>query len=175
MTARRFALGVVVVLTALLTQTVLLSRLPLPGAVPDLLLVVVVAFGLTEGSRSGAVTGMCAGLLADLGSDHELGRLALAYVLCGHLAGLVRPAPDRPAFLAPIVVALCAVLAVTVYAAEGVLLDDPRTTVAAYLRAIAATVTYCVALTPVVVPAVGLLVRRRDGDQPRRRPAGRRP
>lgn len=175
MSPRRLALGVAVVLTALLAQTVVLARLPLPGAVPDLLLVVVVAFGLAEGARSGAVVGMCAGLLADLGSDHELGRLALAYALTGHLAGLAHAQPQRRALLAPLVVGLSAVLAVTVYAAEGVLLGDPRVTVAAYVRGLAATVTYCVALTPVVVPVVGLLVRRLDPDQPRRRPAGRLP
>ena len=175
MTVRRVALGAAVVLLALLVQTVLLSRLPLPGAVPDLLLVVVVAFALALGSRAGAVTGMGAGLLADLGSDHELGRLALAYVLAGHVAGLVRRGPKRSALLAPLGVAGCAVLAVSAYASEAVLLGDPRATLSAWAGGTAATVTYCVVLTPVVVPVVGLLVRRLDPDQPHRRPAGLRP
>lgn len=168
MTPRRLALGVAVLLTALLVQTVLLSRLPLPGATPDLLLVVVVAFALAEGPASGAVTGLFAGLLADLGADHALGRVALAYVVVGYAAGLVYDGPDRSVLLPAAVVGLAAAGAVTVFSAEGILLGDPRTTVAAYLRGTATTVLYCVALTPLVVPAVGALARRLDPD--RRRP-----
>lgn len=164
MTARRVALGVALLLTALLVQTVLLSRLPLPGAAPDLLLVVVVALALAEGPGSGAVTGLSAGLLTDLVGDHELGRVALAYVVVGYAAGLVYDGPDRSVLLPPAVVGLAAAGAVTVFAAVGILLGDPRTTGAAYLRGTAATVTYCVALTPLVVPAVGALVRRLDPD-----------
>ena len=67
----------------------MLARLPLPGAAPDLLLVLVVALRARRGSRCpGLLTGFVAGLLADLGADHELGRLALAYAVVGYLAGL---------------------------------------------------------------------------------------
>ena len=59
-------------------------------AAVDLLLVLVVAFALVEGPRSGTLTGFAAGLLADLGADHELGRTALGEVL--------ELAPDEPGF-----------------------------------------------------------------------------
>ena len=39
MTVRRFLLSVATVLTALLVQSTVLTRLPLPGGAPDLLLV----------------------------------------------------------------------------------------------------------------------------------------
>ena len=168
MTLRRLLLGMAAVLTALLLQTSVLARLPLPGGAPDLLLVLVVAFALAEGPLSGTVTGFVTGLLADLGSDHEIGRVALVYALVGYVTGLLQD--DRPQwFLLPLVaVGVAAAGAVSVYAVEGLLLGDPRITGAAFRGSLASTVAYCVLLTPLVVPAVGLLVRRLD-DSPLRR------
>lgn len=160
MTPRRTALGAAVVLTALLLQVSLLPRLP--GPAPELLLVVVVAFARAEGPASGSLTGFVAGLLADLQADHELGRVALAYALAGHVAGLVPAGPDRSRLLPLGMAALAAAVAVTAFAAEGVLLADPRTTVSAWAGATAATVGWCVLLAPLVVPLVGALVRRLD-------------
>ena len=162
MTFSRFLLGAVVVVTALLAQGTVLARLPLPGAAPDLVLVVVVAFALVEGSRSGLVTGFVAGLLADLGGDAQLGRLALAYAVVGYLCGLVHDDTERSVVLPFAAVALGAVVAVLVYAGEGILLGDPRITGGAVKRSLASTVPYSVVLTPFVVPVVGLLVRRLD-------------
>jgi rod shape-determining protein MreD len=167
-TPRRLALGAAVLLTAWLLQGAVLSQLPLPGAAPDLLLVVIVGFALAEGPGSGALTGFVAGLLVDLGADHELGRVALAYALAGYVAGLVHDGPDRSRLLPLGVVAAAAAVAVTAFAAEGVLLSDPRTTVSAWATGLAATVAWCAVLAPLVVPVVGALVRRLDDDPLRR-------
>jgi len=167
-TLRRLLLSLATVVPAVLLQTTVLARLPLPGGAPDLLLVLVVAFALAEGPLSGTLTGFAAGLLADLGADHELGRTALVLALVGYVAGLVHDgrsypgAGERSTVLPFVVVGLCAAAAVTVFAAQGVLLADPRVTTPAYLRALAGTVPYCVLLTPFVVPVVGALVRRLD-------------
>ena len=169
MTGRRFALGALTVLLALLLQTTLIARLPLPGSPPDLVLVLVVAYALAEGSASGMVTGFTAGLLADLVSDAELGRLALVYVVVGHLAGLAADETERSTVLPFVVVGLSAAGALVLYAAEGFLLGDPRASVAALGRALISSVAYAVVLTPFVVPVVGMLVRRVDPDAARRR------
>lgn len=168
MTARRGLLGLAAVLTALLLQTAVLSRLPLPGGAPELLLVLVVAFALVDGPLVGTVTGFLAGLLADLGSDHELGRTALVLALVGYAAGLA--ADDRPRSpLTPLlVVGACAAGAVCAYAVEGLLLGDARITGAAFWPSLAGSTTYAVLLTPLVVPVVGALVRRLDDDPVRR-------
>jgi rod shape-determining protein MreD len=164
----RLLLGAVVVVTALLVQGAVLARLPLPGAAPDLLVVVVVAFALVEGSRSALLTGFAAGALADLAGDAQLGRLALAYGVVGYVCGLFHDDTERSVLLPFAAVGLGAALAVLIYAGEGVLLADPRITGAAVLRSLASTVPYSVVLTPFVVPVVGLLVRRLD-EQPLRR------
>ena len=165
MSVRRGALGAAVVLTALLVQSAVLPRVP--GPTPELLLLVVLAFALAEGPASGAGTGFVAGFLVDVGSDQELGRMALAYALAGYLAGVVRTGPDRSRLASLGAVAAGAMLAVTAYAVEGVLLSDPRTTFTAWVGALAATVAGCVLLAPLVVPTVGVLVRRLD-EEPRR-------
>ena len=168
MTGSRVLLGAVTVVTALLLQTAVLARLPLPGGAPDLLLVLVVAFALTEGPLSGTVTGFVAGLLADLGADHEVGRLALVYALAGYLAGLLADDRPRSPLLPLAVVAATAAGAVLVYAAQGLLVGDPRITGSAVRASLTGTVTYSVLLTPFVVPAVRALVRRLDADPLRR-------
>lgn len=165
MTAPRLLLGATTVLVALVLQTTVLARLPLPGGPPDLLLVLVVAFALTEGALSGTATGFVTGLLADLVSDHELGRVAVTYALVGYLVGLAgdgRP----PSRVRPLVaVAAAAAGVVAIYALEGLLLGDPRITAAALASSLAGTITYSVLLAPVVVPVVDVLVRRVDEDR----------
>ena len=167
---RRFALGAVTVLLALLLQTTVVARLPLPGSPPDLLLVLVVAYALAEGSASGMLTGFAAGLLADLLSDAELGRLALVYVVVGYLAGLAADDTDRST-----AAALrrgrpgCRRSARPVR--RGGLPARRPAGVGRRARAgseRARSPTLCV-LTPFVVPVVGLLVRRVDPDAARRR------
>ena len=168
MTGQRFLLGAASVVTALLLQVTVLGRLPLPGAEPDLVLVLVIAFGLAEGPMSGMTTGFVAGLLADGLSDHEMGRLALAYAVAGYVTGLLQDETARSTLQPFGAVLLGAVTALGAFAAEGVLLGDPRITWHAVGRAAISAVPYDVVLTPFVVPLVAGLVRRLDVDPLRR-------
>jgi rod shape-determining protein MreD len=158
----RAVLGVLLVVGAVVLQATVVARLPLPGSPPDLVLVLVVAVALVEGPRSGMLTGFGAGLLADLTVDHELGRLALAYVLVGFLAGLLEDEAGSRLLVPLLVGGAAAALAVVVFAGEGILLGDPRITGGAFWRSLTSTVPYCAVLTPVVVPPVGALLRRAD-------------
>ena len=168
MTPQRFLLGAATVLTALLLQLGVISRLPLPGAAPDVLLVLVVAFALTEGPLAGIVTGFVAGLLADAVSDHQLGRLALAYVVVGYVTGMLQDDTERSTLRPFLAVALGAAAGLAIYTGEGILLGDPRIRLHAVLRSAVSSVPYDVLLTPFVVPVVGGLVRRLDPDPLRR-------
>ena len=168
MTPSRLLLGAVTVLTALLLQTTVIARLPLPGSVPDLLLVLVLAFALVEGPLSGLVTGFLAGLCADLVADHQLGRLALAYAVVGYAVGLLEEDNERSVLVPFLAVGAGAAGALLVFAGEGVLLGDVRVTFSAVLRGLLSSVPYDVVLTPFVVPLIGALVRRVDLDPLRR-------
>jgi rod shape-determining protein MreD len=160
-TRRRVVLGGLVLLAVVL-QGAVVARLPLPGSPPDLVLVVVAAVALLEGPRTGMLVGFVAGVLSDLSTDHELGRLALVYVLAGLLAGLLQDDVGGPVLVPVLAGGAGALVAVLGYAAEGVLLGDERVTGGALWRSLLSTVPYCAALTPVVVPPVRALLRRAD-------------
>jgi rod shape-determining protein MreD len=159
---RQDLLAVAVVLTALLAQVCVLNRLPLPIGRPDLLVVVVVAFGLVGGPQRGAVVGFATGLAADLmpPSDHLAGRLAFAYTIVGYLAGLLEDVEERSVFTTILVVAFGAGISVVVYAGLGVLVGDPTVTAHTLARGLVATVVYDVVLAPFVVPLVSAASRR---------------
>ena len=93
----RMLLSATLIVVALVIQVSVLARLQLPGAVPDLLLLVVLGLALVYGHVGGALIGFAAGLLADLAppADHAAGRYALVLCVIGYLAGLVKPENGR--------------------------------------------------------------------------------
>ncbi len=161
MTARP-AVRLLLVLTAVLLQATVVTRLPLPGSAPDLVLVLVLAGALAEGSTAGMATGFGAGLLADLLADHALGRLALAYVVAAYAVGRVAGGVERSVLRPVVAVAGGVALALLVYAAEGLLLGDARVTLAAAGRGLVGAVPGTLVLVPLVVPLTGRLLRRAD-------------
>jgi rod shape-determining protein MreD len=164
MSPRSWLLALLALAVALLVQTTALARLPLPGATPDLVLVLVMGLALVRGPLVGSLLGFAAGMLADLGADRELGRTALVLALVGYAVGLAADERGRSLLWSMVVVAGAAVTAVVVYAGEGLLLGDARITGPAFWAALASTVTYSVLLTPVVVPGLRALARRSDDD-----------
>lgn len=148
--------------TAVVVQTVVLSRLPLPGATPDLVLLVVVGLALVQGSNSGAVVGFCGGLLLDLvpPADDQVGRWALVLCLVGWFAGRAADAAEGSAFVPLLVVAVASAASLVVYAVVGFVLGDVRVSGGDVLSALPLAVLYDVALAPFVVPLVMRLARR---------------
>lgn len=163
MTRTAQALAAALVVAAVLLQTTVVARVPLPGSPPDLVLVVVLALALVDGSRTGVLAGFLAGVLADLLSAHEVGRLALAYAVVGYLAGRVERAPERSVLLPALVVGCGAAGGLLLYATEGLLLGDPRVSVGATASALLGAGLGAVLLTPLVVPVVRGLHPREVG------------
>jgi rod shape-determining protein MreD len=161
---RRSLLTVAVVLTALMLQAAVVNRLQLPGTGPDLLVLVVVAFGLAAGPTYGVVLGFFAGIAADVlpPADHSLGRLALALAVVGYLAGLVEDVEERSVLTTVAVVAIASGAAVVLYAGVGGLVGDHRITASAVAHSLASTVIYDVVLAPFVVPLLAVAVRRTE-------------
>lgn len=162
----RVVLAVALVAVALALQVTLMARLPVPGATPDLLLLVVVALALGHGSAFGLVCGFGAGLAADLvpPADHEVGRWALVLTVVGYLAGLARGGTRRSAFVPLVVVALTGGGSVLLYAGLGALIDDPNVTWAGVVALLPSAVLYDVVLSAFVVPGVLALARRAEPD-----------
>jgi len=84
-------------LVASLIQVTLLSRLGLPGATPDLLVVTVVAVALAMGPIQGAFAGFVAGAIIDVSppSDTVVGVNSIVYLAIGFIAGYVVDTRDR--------------------------------------------------------------------------------
>ena len=162
MTAVRVAVVAALVVLAVNLQVGFFSALAIAGVVPDVALLVVVAAALARGPEYAALLGFAAGLALDLAppADHTVGRWALALVVTGYLAGLVRHDAHRSAVAAAVTVAASAFVGTSVFALSGFVLGDTGVSVAAVLRVVAIAVLYDVALTPLVLPPVGWLLRR---------------
>jgi rod shape-determining protein MreD len=167
--AQRVGLRIVVVVLAAILQVVVVNKWDLPGGHPDLLVLVVVAFGLVSGPQRGAIVGFWAGLLADLmpPAAHIAGRLAFAYTIVGYIAGLLEDPEENRVTTTILVVAGGSAAVVVFYAAVGGLLGDARVTADTTLHSLIATVVYDVVLAPFVVPLVASVARRLEPVGPR--------
>jgi rod shape-determining protein MreD len=166
----RIPLAAVLLVLGLVIQVSVLGRLQLPGATPDLLLLMVVGLALVYGPAGGCLVGFAAGLLADIAppSDHAMGRYALVLCLMGYAAGLLRPegGRQRSVVSALFVVAGAAVLSTLLYAVVGALVGDTAARHVGLTGLVFSALLYDLLLAPFVVPAVMLLARRFDGERP---------
>jgi rod shape-determining protein MreD len=85
----RQVIGGLTIAGALVLQTAVFPHLSLFGLRPDLLMVVVAAWGLVYGPGAGFLFGLSAGLAQDLFSGQYVGLFALSKALVGFLAGVV--------------------------------------------------------------------------------------
>jgi rod shape-determining protein MreD len=168
MRVNRILLSVPLVVVALVVQVSVLSRLHLPGAVPDLLLLTVLGLALVYGHVGGALVGFGAGLLADLAppADHAAGRYALVLCVIGYLAGLVRPESGRLKSAAgPLAVVGAAAIASTLlYAGVGALVGDTAARHVGLPGLLFTAALYDLLLAPFVVPGIMALARRTEND-----------
>lgn len=153
--------GLAVLLAVLLVVTLGARHV---AVLPDLALVLVVAWALLRGPVTGAAVGLAAGWLLDLvppGSAH-LGLQALAYAAAGALAGRARL--EGP--VAAPRVALVALGAAAVVEGVGVvaaLAVSAPVDLAAVLVQCLLTATVAAVVVPLVVAAERGLTRRRYG------------
>lgn len=156
---------------ALVLQVSVFSHLSWGGIVPNLCLLVVVGAALVRGPQFGAVLGFAAGVVLDLAppADHVAGRWALALVVVGYVAGLVRRdgrQDSRPTTATVVLtVAASSFVGTSLFAITGVLLDDPAVGVPELLQVIAVSVLFDLLLTPFVLPPVMAMFRRLEPDR----------
>lgn len=160
--------GLIVALSVLL-QFVVISRLPWLGA--SVVVCAVAGVGMAGGQTFGAVAGFSAGFALDVlpPADGLLGTTALALVVVGAVAGRVRD----PRGLAPLqlvgIMAGLATLAAVITLAFTALLSGGVTTSSASLVGLLAYVVATAIAGTVIVPVVGMALRRFGGGRRRRR------
>lgn len=164
----RILLSVTLVVVALVIQVSALARFHLPGAVPDLVLLTVVALALVYGHVGGCLIGFGAGLLSDLAppADHAAGRYALVLCVIGYVVGLVRPENGRlkSATGTMAVVVAAAIGSTLLYAGVGALVGDTAARHVGLGSLLFTAALYDLLLAPFVVPGIMALARRVDND-----------
>lgn len=156
MTRARVAAAIAAIVTAMLLQATLVApwTLPVPVSLPAVL---VAAVALADGPGSGMAFGFVTGLLADLGSTHPAGVLALTWMGLGLLCGIAadRCTVRRDAALAAVLCAIASAVSGTllvVVNASGATLGD------AFLHALPAGLGDAL-LALAVVPLVRAFLR----------------
>lgn len=86
----RFIIVIAELIVCYIFQTAVWTGLTINNAVPDLMMIVVVAIAHIKGSNAGIIYGFCAGMLMDLTYGKHLGYYALIYMFCGFLCGLLQ-------------------------------------------------------------------------------------
>jgi rod shape-determining protein MreD len=172
---RRLLAPPVLLVPAIVLQTTLVNRLPLPGnGQPDLVLLIVLALATVGGPLPGMLTGFIGGLALDIappGSD-QVGEKALVFCLLGYGCGLLgawqrQEEENLPTMAALPIVPICAAIAEALLAGLGRMLSDPSMTMPAIDHVLPAAIVYDVFLSPV---AVLLVFALRGGPKPAHTP-----
>jgi rod shape-determining protein MreD len=154
---RRFTFALVAILAAVVLQTALLDRLPLPGgSAPNLVLVLVVTLALASGPTEGMLIGFGAGLALDIAppASNLLGLSALVFCVIGYGCGRLRGPLERSAWLPLAVVALGVAAGEALYALAGMTFGDPDITWQSVRLVLPVSVAYDILLCPFVLYAV---------------------
>lgn len=133
-------LSVLLLAGVALLQTTLAPQVTLLGAKPDLMLVIVVCWGLLRGTGAGLRWAFAGGLMIDLLSGAPFGVATLSLMLVSYLSALGEVSLLRFGFLLPVAVM---VLATMSYNALFFLL----------LQALGRPIVWQTALTRVILPA----------------------
>jgi rod shape-determining protein MreD len=151
---KRLLVVVAALAAALLLQLTVVNGLSLPGAgAPDLVLLCVVAIGLTGGPQAGIIAGFCAGLALDLAppASELIGQYALVFCLVGYACGRLRFTLTRSAVLAITAAAGAAVAGEVLSAGLVLVLDTPQVTLATVAQVLPSTLLYDLVLSPVFI------------------------
>lgn len=162
----RVAMMTLVLATALLLGTVIVPAISTGIWRPDLVVLTVVAFGLTDGSDTGARYGFTAGLAVDLLSagSQLVGTAALVLLLVGYVSGMARPYLSSTGIVGQVAMAAAAsTLAILSYGLLSQFLEVASSTPLAALQSGLATGLYNAVLAPFVLIGVGTLSRRLPG------------
>jgi rod shape-determining protein MreD len=162
MRSYRVTVALVLLVVALVLQVAVFPHVVWEGIVPDLCLLVVVAAALVRGPAFAATLGFFGGLMLDLAppADHVAGRWALALVLVGYVAGLMRQDTRMQLGTVVATVAASSFLATSVYALSGLVLGDAVGSPAELMRVGLVALLWDVVLTPVALPVLMRILTR---------------
>ncbi|MGH9189798.1 MAG: rod shape-determining protein MreD [Acidimicrobiales bacterium] len=147
-------------LLVVFAQTMLATRLDIAGVVPDVMLLVAIAGGITGGPARGAALGFGAGLVIDVFLQSPFGMSALVYSLVGYAVGVAHGGVLQSSWYLPVLTALLASMgAVLLFTVVSAVLGQP-VLVSRLPVVVAVVASVNAVLAPVVVPLVGWSLAR---------------
>ena len=157
---KRSLLLFLLTITGLAFETSVFGRATLVGAKPELLLLIVVALGMSEGPAFGATAGFVMGLSTDLVLQLPAGVSALTFTIIGYVVGRARAQVQSPgAWLPMIMVSIATFVGVMFYAGFNRALGEHFGALSVVRAAFLAAVYNCL-LTPFVFPIVRAIAVR---------------
>ena len=165
MMARIGMLGLVLTV-ALLLQTVVAPAFSVGGWRPDLLLVTVVGFALSDGPETGARYGFMAGLGADLlsGPGQLVGISALVLLLVGYILGSLRAyLPGTARAGEAVMGGIAGMVTFGLTSGLSLLLDVRQLTVTSLVEGLVATALWTALLAPLLCRPLARLSHRFSG------------
>ena len=151
---KRKLVAALAVVLALLVQLTIINGLALPGGgTPDLVLLCVIAIGMTGGPSCGVIAGFSAGLALDLAppASQLVGQYALVLCLVGYCSGRLRFTLRHSAVLALIAAAAMAALGEALSAVLTLALDTPEVTGTTVAQVLPPTAAYDAVLGPLIL------------------------
>lgn len=150
------------VFVAVMIQLTLLSRLGLPGATPDLVVVTVAGLALAMGPVQGATAGFAAGILVDLAppADTLLGVNAIVYLVVGYVIGRAIDPRDRTLLLMVGMTGLAVVAATIGVAALDTILGSSRVAWDQMAGMVLSSALYAIIMAPLVIVGTAAVARR---------------
>ena len=147
--------------TAFILQSVVLARIGLPGATPDLLLVVTLVLAMAAGPLPGTIIGFGSGLLIDLAppASGSLGLTAAILAVAGFAAGHVEIPPGRPTLATFFTVGGLGSAAVLALAILGILVGSAGVIWSAVPFLLVTQFLYCGLLAVAIASPLGALYR----------------
>ena len=151
---KRKLIAAIALAAIVVVQLTIVNGLALPGGgTPDLVLLCVIAFGLTGGPAAGLIAGFCAGLALDLAppASQLAGQYALVLCLVGYGAGKLRFTLRHSALLALAAAAAMAALGEATAAGLALMLDTPDVSWAAVARVLPPSVLLDIVFSPLLL------------------------
>jgi len=163
---RRTVSWIVLVLTALLLQSVVFGRLELAGAKPELIYLLAILSAYLEGPASGALTGFFGGMAQDFLLNQPKGITALTLTLVGYAVGSLRQYMPTPSPLLPVLLVAGATAVGVLFNGMFLYLIGRFDAGFAFLVRISVlSAVYNAILTPLAFPIVRWLI---EGSRPRK-------
>jgi rod shape-determining protein MreD len=145
-----------VVVTALIVHLSLFSRLAVAGAMPDVMLLLAVAGGITGGAVPGAAVGFLSGMTVDVFLETPLGLSSLVFSVVGYAVGVAQTGILRSAWwISPLTAFVASVLGEVLFAMAGAVVGTTPVDIGNLAVAVLVVGVVNAVLAPLAVRLVG--------------------